>query len=190
MFILYKALECFFFQVALIKKETWCKAPVLRTGGRWEVREQHVHGCCSEWECVETGQWPWVRRKGSECCRCAWVAETRFAWENILKYKTRTGERESLAMQSWNSVLSVWAFHCTCSTDLHMVCCMALLMTSLNRGKFLEMCDGLLARVEPPLRSVLEQASKCERVLPSALEERSLTGLLGVLTKLGHMDLA
>jgi hypothetical protein len=29
-----------------------------------------------------------------------------------------------------------------------------------NRGKFLEMCDDLLARVEPPLRSVLEQASK------------------------------
>lgn len=33
-------------------------------------------------------------------------------------------------------------------------------MTSSNRGKFLEMCEGLLARVEPPLRSVLEQASK------------------------------
>uniref|UniRef100_A0A452R9R5 Heat shock protein family A (Hsp70) member 4 n=1 Tax=Ursus americanus TaxID=9643 RepID=A0A452R9R5_URSAM len=29
---------------------------------------------------------------------------------------------------------------------------------TMNRGKFLEMCDGLLARVEPPLRSVLEQA--------------------------------
>lgn len=29
-----------------------------------------------------------------------------------------------------------------------------------NRGKFLEMCDDLLARVEPPLRSVLEQSSK------------------------------
>ncbi|XP_001366416.1 heat shock 70 kDa protein 4 [Monodelphis domestica] len=28
----------------------------------------------------------------------------------------------------------------------------------MNRSKFLEMCDGLLARVEPPLRSVLEQA--------------------------------
>uniref|UniRef100_A0A8C0BDL0 Heat shock 70 kDa protein 4 n=1 Tax=Buteo japonicus TaxID=224669 RepID=A0A8C0BDL0_9AVES len=29
---------------------------------------------------------------------------------------------------------------------------------TMNRNKFLEMCDGLLARVEPPLRSVLEQA--------------------------------
>uniref|UniRef100_A0A673SLD9 Heat shock 70 kDa protein 4 n=1 Tax=Suricata suricatta TaxID=37032 RepID=A0A673SLD9_SURSU len=29
---------------------------------------------------------------------------------------------------------------------------------TMNRGKFLEMCDDLLARVEPPLRSVLEQA--------------------------------
>uniref|UniRef100_A0A8C0VE90 Heat shock 70 kDa protein 4 n=1 Tax=Cyanistes caeruleus TaxID=156563 RepID=A0A8C0VE90_CYACU len=29
---------------------------------------------------------------------------------------------------------------------------------TMNRGKFLEMCEGLLARVEPPLRSVLEQA--------------------------------
>ncbi|XP_062443734.1 heat shock 70 kDa protein 4 isoform X2 [Rhea pennata] len=29
---------------------------------------------------------------------------------------------------------------------------------TMNRSKFLEMCDGLLARVEPPLRSVLEQA--------------------------------
>ncbi|XP_030067605.1 heat shock 70 kDa protein 4 [Microcaecilia unicolor] len=29
---------------------------------------------------------------------------------------------------------------------------------SMNRGHFEEMCDGLLARVEPPLRSVLEQA--------------------------------
>ncbi|XP_075756435.1 heat shock 70 kDa protein 4 isoform X2 [Pelodiscus sinensis] len=29
---------------------------------------------------------------------------------------------------------------------------------TMNRGKFLEMCDSLLARVEPPLRSVLEQA--------------------------------
>ncbi|XP_036138206.1 heat shock 70 kDa protein 4 isoform X2 [Molossus molossus] len=28
---------------------------------------------------------------------------------------------------------------------------------TMNRGKFLEMCDDLLARVEPPLRSVLEQ---------------------------------
>ncbi|XP_074069345.1 heat shock 70 kDa protein 4 [Macrotis lagotis] len=28
----------------------------------------------------------------------------------------------------------------------------------MNRSKFLEMCDDLLARVEPPLRSVLEQA--------------------------------
>lgn len=34
-------------------------------------------------------------------------------------------------------------------------------MVSFNRSKFLEMCDGLLARVEAPLRSVLEQASKC-----------------------------
>lgn len=33
-------------------------------------------------------------------------------------------------------------------------------MASSNRSKFLEMCEGLLARVEPPLRSVLEQASK------------------------------
>ncbi|PKU36888.1 hypothetical protein llap_12805 [Limosa lapponica baueri] len=30
---------------------------------------------------------------------------------------------------------------------------------TMNRSKFLEMCDGLLARVEPPLRSVLEQAT-------------------------------
>uniref|UniRef100_A0A8C3PXB4 Heat shock protein family A (Hsp70) member 4 n=1 Tax=Chrysolophus pictus TaxID=9089 RepID=A0A8C3PXB4_CHRPC len=29
---------------------------------------------------------------------------------------------------------------------------------TMNRSKFLEMCDGLLARVEAPLRSVLEQA--------------------------------
>ncbi|OBS65200.1 hypothetical protein A6R68_06253 [Neotoma lepida] len=29
---------------------------------------------------------------------------------------------------------------------------------TMNRGKFLEMCDDLLARVEPPLRSVLEQS--------------------------------
>ncbi|XP_032482080.1 heat shock 70 kDa protein 4 isoform X3 [Phocoena sinus] len=29
---------------------------------------------------------------------------------------------------------------------------------TMNRGKFLEMCDDLLARVEPPLRSILEQA--------------------------------
>uniref|UniRef100_A0A8D0H957 Heat shock 70 kDa protein 4 n=1 Tax=Sphenodon punctatus TaxID=8508 RepID=A0A8D0H957_SPHPU len=29
---------------------------------------------------------------------------------------------------------------------------------TMNRGKFLEMCDDLLSRVEPPLRSVLEQA--------------------------------
>uniref|UniRef100_A0A8C0F5N1 Heat shock protein family A (Hsp70) member 4 n=1 Tax=Bubo bubo TaxID=30461 RepID=A0A8C0F5N1_BUBBB len=29
---------------------------------------------------------------------------------------------------------------------------------TMNRSKFLEMCEGLLARVEPPLRSVLEQA--------------------------------
>ncbi|XP_062358586.1 heat shock 70 kDa protein 4 isoform X4 [Cinclus cinclus] len=29
---------------------------------------------------------------------------------------------------------------------------------TMNRGKFLEMCEGLLARVEPPLRSVLDQA--------------------------------
>uniref|UniRef100_A0A7M4EM44 Heat shock 70 kDa protein 4 n=1 Tax=Crocodylus porosus TaxID=8502 RepID=A0A7M4EM44_CROPO len=29
---------------------------------------------------------------------------------------------------------------------------------TMNRSEFLEMCDGLLARVEPPLRSVLEQA--------------------------------
>uniref|UniRef100_A0A8C5XYH5 Heat shock 70 kDa protein 4 n=1 Tax=Microcebus murinus TaxID=30608 RepID=A0A8C5XYH5_MICMU len=29
---------------------------------------------------------------------------------------------------------------------------------TMNRGKFLEMCDDLLARVEPPLRSVLDQA--------------------------------
>ncbi|XP_061473000.1 heat shock 70 kDa protein 4 [Rhineura floridana] len=29
---------------------------------------------------------------------------------------------------------------------------------TMNRSKFLEMCDDLLARVEPPLRSVLEQA--------------------------------
>ncbi|XP_068014997.1 heat shock 70 kDa protein 4 [Melanerpes formicivorus] len=29
---------------------------------------------------------------------------------------------------------------------------------TMNRSKFLEMCDGLLARVEPPLRSILEQA--------------------------------
>uniref|UniRef100_A0A2K5S954 Heat shock protein family A (Hsp70) member 4 n=1 Tax=Cebus imitator TaxID=2715852 RepID=A0A2K5S954_CEBIM len=29
---------------------------------------------------------------------------------------------------------------------------------TMNRGKFLEMCSDLLARVEPPLRSVLEQA--------------------------------
>lgn len=28
---------------------------------------------------------------------------------------------------------------------------------TMNRGKFLEMCNDLLARVEPPLRSVLEQ---------------------------------
>lgn len=38
-------------------------------------------------------------------------------------------------------------------------------MVSFNRSKFLEMCDGLLARVEAPLRSVLEQASKCVCVL-------------------------
>ncbi|KAI1234268.1 hypothetical protein IHE44_0003986 [Lamprotornis superbus] len=29
---------------------------------------------------------------------------------------------------------------------------------TMNRSKFLEMCEGLLARVEPPLRSVLDQA--------------------------------
>ncbi|KAL8211934.1 UNVERIFIED_CONTAM: Heat shock 70 kDa protein 4 [Gekko kuhli] len=29
---------------------------------------------------------------------------------------------------------------------------------TMNRSKFLEMCDDLLARIEPPLRSVLEQA--------------------------------
>lgn len=33
-------------------------------------------------------------------------------------------------------------------------------MAFSNRSKFLEMCEGLLARVEPPLRSVLDQASK------------------------------
>ncbi|KAG9490732.1 hypothetical protein GDO78_006191 [Eleutherodactylus coqui] len=31
---------------------------------------------------------------------------------------------------------------------------------SMNRGHFEEMCESLLTRVEPPLRSVLEQASK------------------------------
>ena len=30
---------------------------------------------------------------------------------------------------------------------------------TMNRGKFLEMCDDLLARVEPPLHSVLKQAN-------------------------------
>lgn len=30
---------------------------------------------------------------------------------------------------------------------------------TMNRGKFLEMCDDLLSRVEPPLRSVLKQAN-------------------------------
>uniref|UniRef100_T1E692 Heat shock 70 kDa protein 4 n=1 Tax=Crotalus horridus TaxID=35024 RepID=T1E692_CROHD len=29
---------------------------------------------------------------------------------------------------------------------------------TMNRGKFLEMCDDLLARIEPPLRSALDQA--------------------------------
>ncbi|KAG8128660.1 putative Heat shock 70 kDa protein [Naja naja] len=29
---------------------------------------------------------------------------------------------------------------------------------TMNRGKFLEMCDDLLARIEPPLRSILDQA--------------------------------
>uniref|UniRef100_A0A8I5ZTY1 Heat shock 70 kDa protein 4 n=1 Tax=Rattus norvegicus TaxID=10116 RepID=A0A8I5ZTY1_RAT len=29
---------------------------------------------------------------------------------------------------------------------------------TMNRGKFLEMCDDLLARVEPPLRSILDQS--------------------------------
>lgn len=38
-------------------------------------------------------------------------------------------------------------------------------MISSNRSKFLEMCEGLLARVEPHLRSVLEQASKYTNIL-------------------------
>lgn len=61
-------------------------------------------------------------------------------------------------------------------------------MASSNRSKFLEMCEGLLARVEPPLRSVLEQASKCVCVSRVLLPERHLsnTGFLWVGIELGQ----
>lgn len=56
-------------------------------------------------------------------------------------------------------------------------------MDSSNRSKFLEMCEGLLARVEPPLRSVLEQASKWGCV-GAALHETGASQSAGCLCTL------
>jgi len=64
-------------------------------------------------------------------------------------------------------------------------------MASSNRSKFLEMCDGLLARVEPPLRSVLEQASKCTRILyPACRRDIHNASFPWVLAELGQISLA
>lgn len=105
-----------------------------------------------------------------------------FVWESILnKCKTGIGKEKTLQcvvkmafFQFWHPV--VFAI-LTCIQNA-----ISLFMASSNRSKFLEMCDGLLARVEPPLRSVLEQASKCMRVLYSAYRKaiHNTSFLLGV----------
>lgn len=110
---------------------------------------------------------------------------------NILnKFKTRIGEGEKTLQyivkmaffQFWHPVI------CAVLTCLWYA--IALFMASSNRSKFLEMCDGLLARVEPPLRSVLEQASKCICILYSAYRrDIRNASFLWVLTELGQMYL-
>lgn len=84
------------------------------------------------------------------------LLEPGFVWENILKYKDRTGGEKTLQYTVWHS-FSLGIMLCL---QCCLWCARALFMASSNRSKFLEMCEGLLARVEPPLRSVLDQASK------------------------------
>lgn len=77
------------------------------------------------------------------------------AWECMRWSSVSTFCQHSLTVFCYSHL-----FHIQVECDLIYCGFFLFLFYVFYRGKFLEMCNDLLARVEPPLRSVLEQTSK------------------------------